>query len=334
MSGLAFGILPTPIYGAETPYRQQLDEHVELVTTAEQLGFSLMSCGQHFVGTELRYYQPVPYLGYLAQHAATMRALIGISLLSMVNPVETAESVATLDAVTDGRVVFGAALGYADREFKAMGVDPKQKISRFEEGLTLVRAMWSGEEVNVTGKHWSVEGVLPSVQPVQSGGPPVWVGGQSTPAVRRAARLGDAWYVPPFPSHDELRTLRAEYLQVRQEHGLSTDGEFPVRRELIVAGSRDEARRIARERSELRYRTYARWGLSGENQPTHGESGIDVDSHFLLGSPEEVVDQLGRLQQELGMTLFLFKSHWQGLSHGEAMKQLELFGTAVVPQLV
>lgn len=334
MAGLSFGILPTPIYGAETHYRQQLDEAVELVTTAEQLGFSLMSSGQHFVGTELRYYQPVPYLGFLSQHATSMRALIGISLLSMVNPVETAESVATLDAVTDGRVVFGAALGYSDREFKAMGVDPKQKISRFEEGLALVRAMWSGEEVNVTGRHFAVEGVLPSVQPVQPGGPDVWVGGQSTPAVRRAARLGDAWYVPPFPSHDELRTLRAEYLQVREEHGLSTDIEFPVRRELIVADSRDEARRIAQERSELRYRTYARWGLSGENQPTRGDSGIDVDSQFLLGSPDEIVDQLGRLQEDLGMTMFLFKSHWQGLPHSDAMKQLELFGATVVPQLL
>jgi len=335
MTGLRFGILPTPIYGAETPYRQQLDEHVELVSAAEDLGFSLMSCGQHFVGTELRYYQPVPYLGYLAQHARSMRVLIGISLLSMVNPVETAESVATLDAVTDGRVVFGAALGYSDREFKAMGVPPKQKISRFEEGVELMRAMWSGEQVDIVGKHWAVEGVLPSVQPVQPGGPPLWIGGQSTPAIQRAARLGDAWYVPPFPSHEELRRLRKEYLRVREEHGLSTDGEFPVRRELIVASSRDEARRIARERSALRYSTYRSWGLSGENQPTSQEQdGIDVDSQFILGSAAEVVDQLGRLQEELGMTDFLFKSHWQGLPHSDAMKQLELFGTEVVPQLL
>jgi alkanesulfonate monooxygenase SsuD/methylene tetrahydromethanopterin reductase-like flavin-dependent oxidoreductase (luciferase family) len=335
VTGLRFGILPTPIYGAETPYRRQLDEHVELVRTAEELGFSLMSCGQHFVGTELRYYQPVPYLGYLAQQAPTMRALIGIALLSMVNPVETAESVATLDVVTDGRVVFGAALGYSEREFRAMGVDPKQKISRFEDGLRVVRAMWSGTEVNVVGKHYAVAGVLPSVRPVRPGGPPVWIGGQSTPAIRRAARLGDAWYAPPFPSHDELRALRREYLTVREELDLSTDGDFPVRRELIVAGSRDEARRIALERSESRYRTYRRWGLSGENQPTTGErDGIDVESQFILGSPAEVVDQLGRLRAELGMTDFLFKAHWQGVPHADAMKQLELFGTRVVPQLL
>ena len=59
---LRFGILPTPIHGAETPYARQLAEHRELVVAAEALGFDHMVCGQHFLGTELRYYQPVPYL--------------------------------------------------------------------------------------------------------------------------------------------------------------------------------------------------------------------------------------------------------------------------------
>jgi len=331
---LHFGILPTPIYGAETSYRQQLDEHSELVRTAEELGFDHMVCGQHFLGSELRYFQPVPYLTYLSQSAPSMRVVTGIMLLSMANPVHMAEEVATLDVLTDGKATFGVGLGYSDREFKAFGVNPKQKISRFEEGLALIKALWSGERVDVEGRYWTVQDVQPAVLPAQRPGPPVWIGGQAEVAIRRAARLGDAWYAPPFPSHEGLAALRAIFLEEREKHGLSTVGDFPLRRELIVADTRAEAARLAAERSALRYSTYKNWGLSGQNTPVKAASdGIDIESQFILGSPDEIVDRLGELRDDLGMTHFMFKSHWQGLSHADAMRQLERFGTEVLPKL-
>lgn len=335
VSGLHFGILPTPIYGAETPYRTQLNEHTELVKTAEQLGFDHMVCGQHFLGSELRYFQPVPYLTYLSHFAPTMHPVTGIMLLSMANPVHMAEEIATLDVVTDGKAVFGVGMGYSDREFQAFGVSPKQKVSRFEEGLDLIKRLWSGDRVDAVGRYWQVEDVQPAVLPAQRPGPPVWIGGQVAAAVRRAARLADAWYAPPFPSHEGLSTLRREFLEERERLGLSTDGAFPLRRELIVADTRAEAHRLAAERSELRYRTYKTWGLSGDHTPVRRESsGIDIEEQFILGSPDEIVDALGALREELGMTHFMFKSHWQGLPHADAMRQLERFGTEVVPHLL
>ncbi|MEV4105604.1 LLM class flavin-dependent oxidoreductase [Nonomuraea sp. NPDC049649] len=331
---LRFGILTTPIYGAETPYQQQLKEHRELVQVADQLGFDLMVAGQHFLGTELRYYQPVPYLTHLHAAAPRMTAVTGIMLLSMANPVDLAEQIATLDVVTDGRCVFGAGLGYSEREFRAFGIDSRSKVKRFEHGLALIKALWSGKPVDFDSPYWKVEDVLPAVQPAQPGGPPIWIGGQSAAAIRRAARLGDAWYAPPFPSHDELADLRKIFLEERAAHGLPLDGDFPLRRELIVASSRREAEELARQRSALRYQTYRSWGLSGENTPVQTDApGIDVEKQFLLGSPAEIVEQLARLRDELGMTHFMFKSHWQGLPHADAMRQLELFGTKVLPEL-
>jgi len=334
MTALHFGILPTPIYGAETPYAVQLAEHRELVQVAEQLGFDHMVCGQHFLGTELRYYQPVPYLTWLSTAAPTMTVVTGIMLVSMANPVDLAEQIATLDVLTDGRCVFGAGLGYSEREFRAFGIDSKTKVGRFEEGLRLIRALWSGEQVDHKGRFWEVDQVLPAVRPTRPGGPPVWVGGQSAAAVKRAARLGDAWYAPPFPSHAGLAELRETFLAERAAHGLPTDGAFPLRRELIVADTRREAEELARRRSLLRYQTYQSWGLGGQHTPTAAaQTGIDVEEQFILGSPDEVVDQLGRLRDELGMTHFMFKSHWQGLPHADAMRQLERFGTEVLPKL-
>jgi len=332
--GLEFGILTTPVHGRETPVDVQVREHEDLVSTAADLGFTHMVAGQHFLGEELRYLQPVPYLTHLSHSAPEMKVVTGIMLLSMATPADMAEQIATLDALTGGRAVFGVGLGYSDREFRAFGIDGKKKVSRFEECLAIVRALWSGEPVAYEGKYWTIDEVRPAVLPVQAGGPPVWIGGQVENAVRRAARLGDAWYVPPFPSHNDLVRLRALFLETRKEVGLPTDGAFPVRRELIVADSRAQAREIAVARSQARYETYRRWGLSGANTPVREQAGIDVDQQFILGSPEEVVDELGRLRDELGMTHFMFKSHWQGVEHEVAMEQLHRFGTEVLPKLV
>jgi alkanesulfonate monooxygenase SsuD/methylene tetrahydromethanopterin reductase-like flavin-dependent oxidoreductase (luciferase family) len=331
---LRFGIRPTPIYGADTPYQQQLREHRQLVSAAEQMGFEFMVAGQHFLGTELRYYQPVPYLTYLSAAAPSMTVVVGVMLLSLANPVDVAEQIATLDVLTDGKCVFGAGLGYSEREFRAFGVDSKLKVARFIEALEVIRALWSGERVTFHGRFCQVDDVLPAVLPAQPKGPPIWIGGQTEKAVRRAAQLGDAWYAPPFPSHQELAELRAIFVEERRLHGLNTDGAFPLRRELIIADTRAEARSIAQERGMLRYQTYRAWGLSGKNTPTAtAPSEIDVDAQFIIGSPDECVEQLGRLREDLGMTHFMFKSHWQGLSHAAAMKQLERFGTEVIPQM-
>ncbi len=333
---MRFGILLTSVHDASVDPRQQVREHEELVRSAEELGFDLMVCGQHFLGSELRYYQPVPWLTHLSAVTPTMRAATGIILLSMVNPVDIAEQMATLDVLSDGRAVFGVGLGYSAHEFDAFGVEPGTRVARFEESLRIVRAMWSGDEVDVEGRFHSVRGARPSVLPVQPGGPPVWIGGQASGAVRRAARMGDAWYAPPFPTHTELATLRQLFLATRAAAGLPTDGAFPVRRELLIAPSKEAGFEAALQRYRARYEVYRKWGLSGENTPMQSgdEVRADIEDRFVIGSPAECADALGALEADLGMTDFVFKPHWPGLPHRDAMAQLETFGTEVVPKLL
>jgi alkanesulfonate monooxygenase SsuD/methylene tetrahydromethanopterin reductase-like flavin-dependent oxidoreductase (luciferase family) len=333
---LRFGILVTPIYGADTPPERQLREHRELVQSAARLGFDLIVAGQHFLGTELRYYQPVPYLSYLSTVVPDMTVVTGIMLLSMANPVDMAEQIATLDVVTGGKCVFGVGLGYSGREFAAFGVDPKDKVARFEQGLELIKALWSGERVDHTSDFWTVQDVMPSVLPVQRPHPPIWIGGQSAPAIRRAARFGDAWYAPPFPSHTGLAELREVFLKERARWGLGGDGVFPVRREMLIADTREQALAQAIERSELRYRTYQKWGLGGANTTLAAAAGRgsaqDIEDHFFLGTADDCAQQLAELRETVGMTHFIYKAHWQGLPHEEAMAQLERFGTGVIPR--
>jgi len=330
---MKFGILLTSVHDASVDPRVQRTQHEELVSTAESLGFDLMVCGQHYLGSELRYYQPIPWLTHMAQVAPTMQVATGIVLLSMVNPVDIAEQMATLDVLTDGRAIFGVGLGYSAHEFEAFGVEKGTRVARFEEALSLVRQMWSGEEVDFSGTYTSVQGARPSVLPLQAGGPPVWIGGQAAGAVRRAALMGDAWYSPPFPTHAELGELRALFLATREEAGLPTDGDFAVRREVLIAPDRARGVEAALDRYRARYETYRKWGLSGENTPIDESAQLraDIEDHFVLGSSATVAEELIRLKEELGMTHFVYKPHWPGLSHEEAMAQLEQFGTEVVP---
>jgi alkanesulfonate monooxygenase SsuD/methylene tetrahydromethanopterin reductase-like flavin-dependent oxidoreductase (luciferase family) len=334
---MRFGILSTPVHSAGSPPELQLAEHRELIALAEQLGFDAIVAGQHFLGSELRYYQPVPYLLYLSRSAPTMRLVTGVLLLSLVNPVEVAESVATLDALSDGRAVLGVGLGYSDHEFAAFGIDRRHRVARFEEGLEVVKALWSGEEVVHHGRHVRLDGVRPAVRPVQSPRPPIWIAGQTEPAVRRAARLGDAWYAPPFPSHAGLRELADVFAAEREASGLPKAEQFPVRRELLIADGREAALREATARSATRYETYVKWGIGGDLDRSSGAFGTSAEAHvrehFILGDAADCAEQLARLRDEVGMTDFMFKPQWPGLEHREAMRQLELFGTKVIPSL-
>lgn len=335
---MKFGVLLTAVWGRDDEPKVQLAQHREMIELAEQLGFGLMVAGQHFLGHELRYYQPVPYLTYMSRFAPSMEVATGIILMSLVNPVELAEQICTLDACTDGKAILGVGLGYAEHEFRAAGIPRETRVKRFEEGLDLVKELWSGKDhVKFEGEFFNVDGPSPSVAPLRSPRPPIWIGGQGEKAIRRAARMADAWYAPPFPTHEGLARLREVFLEEREKQGLAADGGFPVRRELIIAGSRDEARELAKQRSAARYDVYLKWGLGKrldeDNAGFGSQADDDIDARFILGTAEDCAEQLDGLRTGLGMDTFVFKPQWLGMPHAEAMKQVELFGTKVIPML-
>lgn len=230
----------------------------------------------------------------------------------------------------------GVGIGYADLEFDAFGVDRRTRVRRFEESLEIIRAMWSGTAVHHDGEFWRLEAPAGIVTPVRPGGPPVWVAGQTEAAVRRAARVGDAWYVPPFPTHRELEELRSIYLAERQRLKLSVDGEFPVRRELFIAPTAREAVEVIGDPVRGRFETYLDWGMREQSDVGSGFAASEEESlasRFILGPPEHCAETICRLEQDLGMTTFVLKTQWPGLESRVAFEQLELFGELVLPLL-
>ena len=123
------------------------------------------------------------------------------------HPVRLAEETALLDVVSNGRAVLGVAIGYKPDEFLLYDAALEKRGARFEEGLALMKALWTRDGVTHRGEHFTVVDGRIEPKPVQRPHPPVWIGGWGDVTLRRAALLADAWL--PGPTADLARLLGA-----------------------------------------------------------------------------------------------------------------------------
>jgi probable F420-dependent oxidoreductase len=228
---------------------------------ADELGFDSIWCNDHLAipsasggasaqpayaaayGEQRRQniYEPLIVLAYLA--AATRRVLLGTSvyLLPLRNPVLAAKQAVSLDRLSEGRLVLGVGVGWLEGEFAALGVPYRQRGSRTDEAIAVLKALCGEDRAEFHGRHHSFTGVDFHPKPVQRPHPPLWIGGRSDAAVRRAARAGDAWH----PSHLTVDELRRQIPELRAEcerAGRSPDEvTVTTRRKLVLNGSPTDA---------------------------------------------------------------------------------------------
>jgi len=138
--------------------------------------------------------EPVATMGLVA--GVTERVRIGTNVLVVPyrHPVVLAQELATLDALSDGRILLGAGIGWMAEEFAALGVPRGERGARTDEAIRLMRELWrSPDPVRFAGRFWTVDNMGLPAQPARSGGPPVLVGGNSDAALVRVVELGDGW---------------------------------------------------------------------------------------------------------------------------------------------
>jgi alkanesulfonate monooxygenase SsuD/methylene tetrahydromethanopterin reductase-like flavin-dependent oxidoreductase (luciferase family) len=169
---------------------------------------------------------------------------------------------------------------------------------------------------------------------VQKPTPPIWIGGNADVAIRRAARLGDCWYVNP---HNTLTTIERQmdvYRRALDEYGKPFPSELPMRREVFVARSRAEAIRLAQPYLEEKYKAYRAWGqdkvMPKGDDFDHGFDEL-LQDRFLLGSPAEVADGMIALNRRLGVNHIVASVHWVGMPNRLALDQLQILAEDVMP---
>jgi probable F420-dependent oxidoreductase len=176
-----------------------------VAVAAEAAGFESVWTGEHVVlpdpqvppspvAPEGRMLDPAVALSFVAAHTTRLRLGTGIIILPQRNPLVLAKELASLDVLSEGRLIFGVGVGYLQPEFDALGIPMEDRARRSVEYIEAMRAIWSMPKPEYHGTYVDFAGVQANPRPVQQPGPPVVMGGHTRPAFRRAVTHCEGWY--------------------------------------------------------------------------------------------------------------------------------------------
>jgi alkanesulfonate monooxygenase SsuD/methylene tetrahydromethanopterin reductase-like flavin-dependent oxidoreductase (luciferase family) len=299
-----------------------LDGFARVLASAERLGYTAVFAGETFptraVGTA---HLPAPLLALAALAPRTrLRLGTGVTLLPLWQPLRLAYEAAVLDQLCGGRLILGVGAG-SPHDWARWGVPATRMGDRLDETLAALKALWSGEP--------GFEGRLVQVQagigplPVQAGGPPLWVGGLSPRAARRAARYGDAWYGATQYRLDAIAAQVQRYTSALADLGKDPHAaSVSVNRLMFVADTAEEAERVGWPAVRRVLDFYIRAGLLEDT----GDADLREQA-CLVGSPEDVRRQLERYAAA-GVTHLQLRVAPADLPLEQVQRSVETFGAA------
>ena len=289
-----------------------------LVRRGEALGFASVMIADHIVfpvTIKSRYpytvdgafpgqgdtLEQLALMAFIAGKTERLRLVTSVMILPYRNPVATAKTLATIDVLSRGRVTVGVGVGWLREEFEALGApDFDRRGAVSDEYLRIFKTLWTQSPASFSGEFYRFESIKCLPQPVQKPHPPIWIGGHSRAALRRAARLGDGWHpvganpaVPLGPqelraSLDELARLTDE--QGRDPRTLTISYKAPVYdTDKPIAGT--DRRPFAGSAEQIRddIETFARLGVS------------ELIFDFRSESQSESLDRMERFAKGLGL---------------------------------
>ncbi len=307
VSALSYGI-QLPVQSQSTLYTEPWeagagpDDLVAVARAADAAGFDYVACCDHVAvprrlapAMSTVWYDPVATLAHLAAVTERVRLLSHVAVVGLRHPLLTAKQYATLDHLSGGRLILGVGAGHVREEFEALGVDFERRGAVLDEVVDALRAALGPEEFpEHHGKHYDFAGLGQRPRPAQPH-VPLWVGGSSPAAVRRAALRGDGW-LPQGDPRDRLPERIARIRRLRAEAG--RDGEYTV-------------------------------GAIAE--PLYvGRPGWDTGRRTLAGAPEEIAESL-RAYRAMGVDQIQVR--FRSRDRAELIEQIGVFGAEVAPRL-
>ena len=282
----------------------------QAVATAERFGYSTISLGDH-LAFSTPILDPLVQLAAAAALTDTVGFLTGVYLLPLRHPAPVAKQVATLDHMAAGRLVFGVGVGgeFAG-DYDVAGVPIAERGARLTESIEVLRKLWSGEEVSHAGRFFAFGPVRMQPPPFQPGGPPIWCGGRSDAALRRAARQGDGW-VSYVVTPEQFRAGMAKIAGFAAEAGRRFarfgSGHLlfarlgPTREEALEHAARHLSVRYAMDfrKAAARYCALGRPADVAESVAAFHAAGARTIVLDMIGEPEERDAQLQRFAEEV-----------------------------------
>jgi probable F420-dependent oxidoreductase len=231
----------------------------EVAVAAENAGFDMVSATDHpypdaawLAAGGHQGFELFTALAFMAAHTSRVRLLTYVLIAGYRNPYLAARAAATLDTLSGGRLTLGMGAGYLEKEFEVLGASFQDRGKRFDAAIGAMRNAWKGEVADYDDRFFPAHGAIMTPRPKQQPGPPIWIGGNSQAAQRRAAALGQGWMpfeqsprmaaitkTPALGRLEDLAEAIERVKRLRSEHG--NDEPFDVC--FAPSGARDIDRR-------------------------------------------------------------------------------------------
>jgi len=199
------------------PYDRLYGEVLDQVAWAENHGFDDVWLSEHHFIDDGYLPSMLPAAAAIAARTKRIRIPLGVLLMPFHHPVRLAEDIAVVDAISGGRFELGVGVGYKLEEFEGFNIPFSERGSRTNESLQVIRSLLNGETLTFKGKFFEVNNVKLTPEPIQKH-LPIWIGGFTPPALRRAARYGDGFTAP-----DASRRVYDAYVAELMKQGKQTD---------------------------------------------------------------------------------------------------------------
>jgi probable F420-dependent oxidoreductase len=252
----------------------------------------------------------VTLLSYAAGVTERLRLGVAVLLIALRNPVHLAKALASLDQLSQGRLIVGVALGASPEIYGAYGLSAEHRVTRFNETLTYMQRLWTEEDLNFEGQFFRVKHANLLPKPFQKPHPPIWFGGSAPAALKRAVRRGDGFLGAGSSSTAEFKSHVQIIRQELEAAGRDPEG-FPLTKRVFLAVDSD------RERAGRRLREW--FG-------TYYRSAERADRVAVWGSPAECVERLQEVVSA-GARLVVLSPVF------DHMEQMEILAEEVVPHL-
>jgi alkanesulfonate monooxygenase SsuD/methylene tetrahydromethanopterin reductase-like flavin-dependent oxidoreductase (luciferase family) len=304
-------------------------EFIRYIVAAEEFGFSSAFLVEHHFTGFGQVSASLNLLSYLAARTEKIRLGTAVVVLPWHNPILIAESAATLDLLSNGRLDFGVGKGYRSYEFSGFCIPQQEATERFDEAMDVIRQAWTNKDrFSHRGKWWRYDNIVVEPAPIQQPHPPFWLGAGSPESIKRAAREGYNLLLDQIAPIDiiieRVRIFREECHACGRTYDPMMVG---VTRGLqIVRNDEERKRAIATRREVLKNIGDLARGPGSERYHNLKEipDTFELDDAPLLGTPEEIIARLKRLEAG-GVENVLFAAP------GASISGLRTFAEEVMP---
>jgi probable F420-dependent oxidoreductase len=255
-----------------------IDEVRRVAQRADELGFSDLWVTENSLDSDAYSFDPFVALSYAAAITTRIRLGVSVVVLPLHSPIHVAHSTTTLDQVSGGRAILGVGLGRTGH-YGDFGNPVEHRVSRFIEGVDVIKALWTKPKAGYKGNFYTVEHGM-ALKPVQKPHPPLWLDGAHPNTLPRAARIADGWMGAGGSSWAELKAAIPALHQALAKYG-KNPASFPISKRIFMS---------VHERPEVAKAELLRWF----GDVYHNPQGIET--HGFYGTPEQAREYIEEAQ--------------------------------------